>query len=67
MISLGVSLHRDVGTFCTPVRRSGKLGEFVVVRREKRAGARVLLQMLDDSPSDRETVKRRGAPANFIE
>ena len=45
----------------------GELGEFVIVRGEKSARARVLLQMLDDGPGDGKAVKRCGAAADFIE
>src|SRR5580704_13858338 len=45
----------------------GELGEFVIMRGKKRARARVLLQMLDDRPSDGKAVKRCRAAADFIE
>ena len=44
----------------------GELSEFMVVRGEERARARVLLQMLDDSPGNGEAVKGRSAAADFI-
>src|ERR1700675_144311 len=45
----------------------GELGEFVIMRGKKRARASVLVQMLDDRPSDGKSVKRCGAAADFIE
>src|SRR5579863_7650076 len=63
---VGRLLHRDVDILhaCQEI---GKLSEFVVVRGEKRTRARVLLQVLDDSPGDREAVKRRSTAADFIQ
>src|SRR5208282_5338863 len=45
----------------------GELSEFVIMRGEQRASAGVLLQVLDDSPGDGKTVKRRGTTSHFVE
>ncbi len=39
----------------------------MIVGGEEGAGARVFLQMLDDSPGDGEAVKGGGAAADFVE
>src|SRR5262249_49052817 len=45
----------------------GEFGEFVIVRGEKGAGARVFLEVLDDGPSDGKAVEGGGAAADFVE
>src|SRR5712691_11511377 len=62
----GRFLHGDVDVF-DGRQKIGKLGQLVIVSGEKRARARVLLEMLDDGPGDGETVKRGGAASDFVE
>src|SRR6267143_744775 len=45
----------------------GKLGQFMIVRGEERAGTGVLLKMLDNGPGDGEAIERGGAAADFVE
>ena len=52
---------RDVDIFHA-WQKVGELGEFVIVRGEKRARARVLLQMLDDGPGDAERPSKVAVP-----
>ena len=63
---IGRFFDGDVNVF-NAGEQIGELGEFVIVRGEERARARVCLQMLDDGPGDREAVESRRAAAHFIE
>src|SRR5437879_11706817 len=45
----------------------GKLRQFVIMRGEKRTRADVLLEMLDDRPSNGQSIEGSRAAADFIE
>ena len=45
----------------------GERGQLVVVRREQRAAAVDLVQMLERRPGDRQAVEGRGAAADLVE
>ena len=62
----GRLFHRDMNIFHAR-KEVGKFCEFVIVRGEKGARARVPLKMLDDGPRDGETIEGGGAAADFIE
>ena len=63
---VGRFLDADVDVFYGG-EEIGEFSELVVVGGEKRAGAGVFLKMLDDGPSDAETVEGGGATADFVE
>ena len=53
--------------FSAPAQLAVELGELVVVRREERAAADDVVEVLGDGPRDREAVVRARAAADLVE
>ena len=61
------SLHRHVVVLRARGQVCGQVGQFVVMRREERAGADLVVQMLGDAPRDAQAVEGARAAADLIE
>ena len=58
--------HGDVEIFQTR-QAAGQFCQLVVMGREKRLCADLIVKMLDNTPGEAEAVEGAGAPADFIE
>src|SRR5579872_4043916 len=63
---VGSFFHRDVDVFHRR-QEFRKLGEFVIVRGEKRARSRMFLEMFDDGPGDAEAIEGCCSATNFVQ
>ena len=63
------SFHSRTATlkFFNRGKRAGEFGQLMIMRREQRFGANLIVQMLHDGPRQAQTVERAGAAADFIQ